>query len=55
MNRTTTNIPDITLEHFNRYSTHEIMGICELNRIGDIEVEIKEIEGLRYLKAHNVF
>lgn len=54
MNRTTTNIPDLTLEHFNRYSTHEIMGICELNRIGDIEVEIKEIEGLRYLKAHNV-
>ena len=39
--QTTTNIPELTLEHFNRYSTHEIMGICELNKVGDIENGIK--------------
>ena len=52
--QTTTNIPELTLEHFKRYSTHEIMGICELNKVGDIEVDIGHNEGLRYLKAHNV-
>ena len=48
--QTTTNIPELTLEHFKRYSTHEIMGICELNKVGDIEVDIGHNEGLRYLK-----
>ena len=52
--QTTTNIPELTLEHFNRYSTHEIMAACELNKVGDIEVDINQNEGLRYFKAHNV-
>ena len=45
--QTTTNIPELTLEHFNRYSTHEIMAACELNKVGDIEVDINQNEGLR--------
>ena len=52
--KTTIDIPEVFLEHFSTYSTHEIMDVCMLNDIKDIEIDIGDVEGLRYFKAHNL-
>lgn len=55
LNKTTTiDIPEINLEHFSTYSTKDIMEICMFNDINDIEVDIGNVEGLRYFKARNL-
>ena len=52
--KTTIDIPEAFLEDFNTYSTHEIMDICMFNDIKDIEIDIGDVEGLRYFKARNL-
>lgn len=52
--KTTIDIPEVFLEEFSRYSTHDIMDLTEVNKIDDIEVDIGDCEGLKYFRAHNI-
>ena len=50
----TFNIPKLELENFSTYSTKELMAITEVNKIEDMEIDINVIEGLKYMKVHNI-
>ena len=51
----TFNIPKLELENFSTYSTKELMAITEVNKIEDMEIDIKTVEGLKCMKGLNIF
>ena len=54
LSQTIFNIPELELENFSTYSTKELMAITEVNKIEDMEIDVKTIEGLKAMKVHNI-
>ena len=47
-------IPELELENFSTYSTNELMAITEVNKIEDMEIDVKTVEGLKCMKVNNI-
>ena len=50
----TFNIPKLELENFSTYSTKELMAITEVNKIEDMEIDIKYCRRSQNMKVHNI-